>query len=242
MKNSQYNKLFINNKSPKLAVLIDPDKCSDKMIGELKNKSSVPDFILVGGSHVSVISDKCIAEIKKVVKVPVLLFPGNPIQISSAADAVLLLILISGRNPEYLIGHHVTAAPLIRQHKLETIPTGYMLVGDHAGTSVSYITQTMPIPENKTEIIIATDMAGEMTGNRLLYVEAGSGAGKSLKASVISAIRKSVSIPLMSGGGINDAATAISHWKAGADVVVVGTAFERNPSLIKSFVKARNRV
>jgi putative glycerol-1-phosphate prenyltransferase len=242
MKDKLYKKLFGEIKGPMLAALIDPDCYSREMLNVISRKDGAPDFVLVGGSHVSELPAKCVAEIKKVTGLPVLLFPGNPVQVCPGADAVLMLLLISGRNPEYLIGHHVTAAPVIKKYGLETIPMGYILAGDHAGTSVSYITQTLPIPAGKTEMIVATAMAGEMTGSRLIYLEAGSGAGIPLPAETVAAVRKSITVPLFSGGGILRPATAVAHWKAGADVVVVGTVFEKNPTVLREFVKARNKI
>lgn len=224
-----------------LAALIDPDSYSREML-KVMATAPTPDFVLVGGSHVSELPGKCVSDVKKATGLPVILFPGNPIQVTPEADAVLMMVLISGRNPEYLIGHHVTAAPVIKKYGLETIPMGYILAGDHTGTSVSYITQTLPVPAGKTGLIVATAMAGEMTGNRLIYIEAGSGAGKPLPAKVIAAVRASVSVPLFSGGGISHPDHAVEHWKAGADVVVVGTAFEKDPAMLKAFVKARNQL
>lgn len=240
MKDNIYRKFFEKAKGPMLAILIDPDKYNPEMPVILSQKSNTPDFILVGGSQVSASTDECILDIKQKTGLPVLLFPGNPSQLSVHADAVLMLMLLSGRNPEYLIGHHVASAPLIKKHDTETISTGYILVGNHTVSSVCKVSRTVPIPSGETEKIIATSLAGEIIGNKIIYIEGGSGAERSLDTNIISEVRKNISVTIFSGGGIKSAAVASSHWKAGADVVVVGTAFENDPGIVRKLVVARD--
>jgi len=241
MSENFYKKFFADKKRALLAILIDPDKYIAEMAEVLSDKDSQPDFLLVGGSVVSASTDDCIKDLKQKTGLPVLLFPGDPSQLSVHADAVMMLMLLSGRNPEYLIGHHVSAVPFIREHNTETISTGYIVIGDHSNSSVCRVTQTCPIPENETERIISTAIAGQIIGNRIIYLEAGSGAGKPLDTKIISEVRKNTDVTIFSGGGICDPETASQHWKAGADVVVVGTAFEKEPGIVRSFVEM-NRI
>ena len=161
-----------------------------------------------------------------------MLFPGSPAQLSKHADAVLLLSLISGRNPELLIGHHVTAAPTLKAMGIETIPTGYMLVDGGKPTTVSYVSQTLPIPRDKPGIAACTALAGEMLGLRTIYMDTGSGAEFTVSPEMIAAVRNSVDLPIIIGGGIRDAKTARALCTAGADVLVIGTAFEEDPERI----------
>ncbi|MEA3317761.1 MAG: geranylgeranylglyceryl/heptaprenylglyceryl phosphate synthase, partial [Bacteroidota bacterium] len=187
------------------ALLIDPDKYSDTdLIRVIKNanKSDV-DLIFVGGSLLSTSIDKTIETIKNNTTIPVILFPGSVLQISSKADAILLLSLISGRNPDLLIGNHVIAASQIKKSKLDVIPTGYILVNGGKSTSVEYMSNTKPIPADKTDIAIATAMAGEMLGLKTIYLEAGSGADNSLKTEMIKKVKQNINIPLIVGGGLN---------------------------------------
>ncbi|MBT1687242.1 geranylgeranylglyceryl/heptaprenylglyceryl phosphate synthase, partial [Dawidia soli] len=170
--------------------------------------------------------------VKDHVKIPVVLFPGNSMQIEPTADALLFLSLISGRNPELLIGQHVVAAPIIRNTKLEVIPTGYMLVNSGRITSAAYISNTMPIPDDKYSLAAATAMAGEMLGLQALYMDAGSGAEKEISAKMIATVRKAIQIPLIVGGGINTSQKALRALEAGADMVVIGNALEKDPELL----------
>ena len=164
--------------------------------------------------------------------IPVILFPGNPLQISSNADALLLLSLISGRNPELLIGHQVLAAPELKRSKLEIIPTGYMLIEGGKLTSVNYMSQTLPIPSDKTDIAVSTAIAGEMLGMKLIYLEAGSGATEPVSVNMIKKVSDNVDLPVIVGGGIRDAKAASERCRAGADIIVVGNGFEDEPSLV----------
>ncbi len=225
-----------------LAVLIDPDFGQDEMALERTVQNACmakADLIFVGGSLLTSVSfDHCVGLVKRRSDRPVVLFPGSPAQLSSHADAVLFLSLISGRNPELLIGHHVTAAPTIKALGIEAIPTGYMLVDGGKPTTVSYVSQTVPIPHDKPGIAAATAIAGELLGLRTIYMDTGSGAKRTTSPEMIAAVRKSVELPIIIGGGIRDAATARALCQAGADVLVVGTAFEQDPELIFSMSEA----
>ncbi len=228
-------------KEKSLAVLIDPDKfgrANWKHIIPLAEKAGVNYFFAGGSMLVNDAFDSCITFLKMNSKIPVVLFPGSRFQISKNADALLLLSLISGRNPELLIGQHVLAAPELKRSGLEIIPTGYMLIDGGNLTSVNYVSQTLPIPADKTDIAVSTAMAGEMLGMKLIYLEAGSGAGKPVSASMISAVREKIQAPLIVGGGIRDAERASQSCKAGADVVVVGNGFEEDASLIFEIASA----
>ena len=171
--------------------------------------------------------DEIISSLKKECEIPIVLFPGNHSQISNKADGILFLSLISGRNPEYLIGQHVNAAPVLAKSKLEVIPTGYMLIENGKATSVEYISQTKPIPRNKTDIALATAMAGEMLGLKMIYLEAGSGAKHPVPVKMIKSLAATLKIPIIVGGGIRSKKQMQKAFKAGADIVVVGTAIEK---------------
>lgn len=217
-----------------LAVLVDPDRYDTgklKMVAELSNENHV-DFFLVGGSLTFTSIDDTIAELKKWTKLPVILFPGNVMQVSGLADGILFISLISGRNPEFLIGQHVVAAPEIRKSGIEVLPTAYILIENGKRTSVEYMSSTVPIPASKPEIAIATAMAGEMLGFRLIYLEAGSGASQTVGLNLISGVRKNISCPLLVGGGIRSGGQLTDIYAAGADIVVAGNAIEENPELI----------
>ncbi len=230
-----YDKIIRKPGTGQLAVLIDPDmqtKESLQKLLEIAGKSKIS-FFLVGGSIVYNTVDFVIEQIKTQTTIPVLLFPGSLLQISTKADGILLLSLISGRNPEYLIGNHVVAAPVLKSSSLEIIPTGYMIVENNTTTSVEYMSNTKPIPANKPDIAVATAMAGEMLGLKTIYIEAGSGAGHTVSTKMIKEIKKNIDIPLIVGGGIKTKKQADSIIDAGADVIVVGTAVEDNPYFIK---------
>ena len=223
------------------AVLIDPDKVGIKDIDILVQKAedAQVDFFFVGGSLVlSEHLNECVKQIKKNSAIPVILFPGSPNQISKHADALLYLSLISGRNPELLIGQHVASASMIKNSGLEIMPTGYVLIDGGAPTTVSYISNTLPIPADKNDIALATAMAGEMLGMKLIYMDAGSGAKTPITESMIKVVSKNISIPLIVGGGITDAEKAYLNCKAGADVIVVGNAIEKDICLIKEMSAA----
>lgn len=225
-----------NSKQKQLAVLIDPDSVvgEKELINTCKlcDEAKV-DLILVGGSLITNgFWDKCVTLIKANTTIPVLLFPGNNMQVHNEADAILFLSMISGRNPELLIGKHVLAAPGLRKSGIEVIPTAYMIVDGGNITSVMYMSNTMPIPHDKNNIAKCTAMAGEMLGLKLMYLDAGSGAKTPISASMISDVNSVVNVPVFVGGGIKTAQQAIASANAGADVVVIGNAFEENPNLI----------
>ncbi len=228
-----------------LAVLIDPDKMDAERLpdlAELLNISKV-DYVFVGGSLMTgSFFNECTQWLKAHAEAPVVLFPGSSLQVHPAADALLLLSLISGRNPELLIGNHVAAAPLLKSSGLEIIPTGYMLIESGKLTSVVYMSHTTPIPSDKPDIAMCTAMAGEMLGMKLIYMDAGSGAGRPVTASVIRSVKKNISIPLIVGGGIRCKDSAAAAWKAGADLVVVGNALEKDPLFLVDLCRERDLV
>ena len=232
---------FTDKNRKKLAVLIDPDKPTDAQILSIieKAKAADVDFFFVGGSLLVTDSlDHCIKLIKANCNIPVLIFPGNSLQISKYCDGFLLLSLISGRNPEMLIGRHVIAAPYLKLYGNEIIPTGYMLIDSGKATSVSYMSDTTPIPHDKDDIAMCTAIAGEMLGLKLIYLEAGSGALMPVSTSMISKVSQMIKIPLIVGGGIKTPEMAADAVKAGADVIVIGTAFEKEPEMLQQFAKA----
>jgi len=228
-----------------LAVLIDPDKTDAKKIDELTELTSkaLVDYLLVGGSLViSNHLDEVVQRIKKNSTIPVILFPGTPSQVSKFADGLLYLSLISGRNPELLIGQHVISAPFVKQSGLEIISTGYMVIDGGAPTTVSYISNATPIPADKNEIAICTALAAEMLGMKLIYMDAGSGARKAIHEDMIAAVRAQIEIPLVVGGGIREPEKAYLNCRAGADLIVVGNAIEKNSSLIMEMSDAVHSV
>ena len=223
------------------AVLIDPDKVNPAQIAELcaiANEAAV-DYLFVGGSLVVTNHlDEVVQNVKKETDIPVILFPGSPSQVSRYADALLYLSLISGRNPELLIGQHVISAPIVRQSGLEIMSTGYMVIDGGAPTTVSYISNAAPIPHDKNEIAVCTAMAGEMLGMKLIYMDAGSGARRPITEAMISAVSSHINIPLVIGGGITSPEKAYLNCKAGADVIVVGNAIEKDISLLREMSDA----
>jgi phosphoglycerol geranylgeranyltransferase len=225
------------NRRKQLAVLLDPDKINDfEAYRDLIKAaaSSGVDYFLVGGSLITTNHfSNLIRHIKEVTSIPVIIFPGSNLQIDSSADALLFLSLISGRNPEMLIGQHVVAAPVLKRSKLEIIPTGYMLVNSGRQTAASYLSNTTPIPADKPTIAACTAMAGEMLGLKLIYLDAGSGAEAPVPARIISMVRKSVNCPLIVGGGIRSRNKAFLALEAGADTLVIGNGVEQSPGLIE---------
>ena len=226
----------------RVALLVDPDGYDNKSLEELMGFINLypPDLLLVGGSILFKPIEITITTLKLGTKVPVFIFPGNLFQLSDRADGILFLSLISGRNPEFLIGNHVLAAPHLGRSGLEVIPTGYMLIGNGHPSSVEYMSNTSPIPGDKADIAVATAMAGEMLGLKALYLEAGSGASHSVEPGMIEAIRKNISLPLLVGGGIRSELRALELFHAGADMIVVGNAVEKDPGLLKTFCSARD--
>ncbi len=243
MKNQLYQQFRERKKSghKSFAVLIDPDKVDVEKTDQLITLAldAHVDYLFVGGSLViSNHLDECIKRIKALCIIPVVLFPGSPSQISKYADALLYLSLISGRNPELLIGQHVISAPFVKGSGLEIMPTGYMVIDGGAPTTVSYISNASPIPADKNEIAMCTAMAGEMLGMKLIYMDAGSGAKRAIGEMMIEKVAKHIEAPLIVGGGISDPEKAYRNCKAGADVIVVGNAIEKDPGLIKEMSNA----
>ncbi|PWT76475.1 MAG: geranylgeranylglyceryl/heptaprenylglyceryl phosphate synthase [Bacteroidetes bacterium] len=243
MKETIYHELMNKKKKGQksFAVLLDPDKVNDKKIEDLIDKAHFAgvDYFLVGGSLViSNHLDEVVQQIKKKSAIPVILFPGTPSQVSKYADALLYLSLISGRNPELLIGQHVISAPFVKGSGLEIMSTGYMVVDGGAPTTVSYISNASPIPADKNEIAVCTAMAGEMLGMKLIYLDAGSGARRPVTEEMISQVASCIEIPLITGGGIRNPEKAYLNCKAGADVIVVGDAIEKDSTLMKELADA----
>lgn len=233
------------NGKKSFAVLIDPDKVNHEKMCQIIRLAVAAqvDYFLVGGSLViSNYLDECVQIIKQNCSIPVLLFPGNSTQVSKYADALLYLSLISGRNPELLIGQHVVSAPAIKQSGLEIMSTGYMVIDGGAPTTVSYISNATPLPADKNEIAMCTAMAGEMLGMKLIYMDAGSGAKRAVSESMIEKVANCIEVPLIIGGGITDPEKAYLNCKAGADIIVVGNAIEKDESLIMEMASAVHSV
>ena len=228
------------------AVLIDPDTIKDsgnliKLINiAVENKV---DFFFVGGSLLTGNNlHHVIQLIKNNSQLPVVLFPGSTMHIDVLADAVLFLSLISGRNPELLIGQQVIAAPVLKRSNLEILPTGYLLIDADNRTTVSYMSNTVPIPADKYSVAVCTAMAGEMLGLKLIYMDAGSGAKYPISPRMIASVRKSIDVPLIIGGGINSVEKALTSLKAGADMLVVGNGIEETPNLLIEVSDAINNL
>lgn len=225
------------------AWLLDPDKCNPEQVPgvvEVADEMKI-DCFLVGGSLVFTDGSRLIRELKSRSDIPVVLFPGSVNQVDMHADAILFLSLISGRNPDYLIGHHVLAAPRLKHSNLQILPTGYMLIDGGKPTSVQYMSNTTPIPRDKPDLAMATAMAGEMLGLELIYLDAGSGADIPVPCGIIEGVHQSVQLPVIVGGGLHDPEGVEAAYRAGADLVVVGNAVEGDPSLIRELVNVRDR-
>lgn len=232
-------KKSVNQKQ--LALLVDPDKYSQESLAlfvELA-KETLPDCIMVGGSLVAGSVEQVVQYIKSHTNIPVVLFPGNSHQLCNEADALLLLSLLSGRNADFLIGQHVVAAKAIRDSGIESISTGYILIDGGCSTSVEYMSNTKPIPRDKVEIIVATAIAGELIGNRLVYLEAGSGAINPVSKEAIQAVRQAISLPIIVGGGIRTVEQAKDAYLAGADMIVVGNALEKDRFFMRDLAQIR---
>lgn len=214
-----------------LAILLDPDKIDWNNLALLIEKinQSPATHIFIGGSFVETnFLDELILKIKENCILPIVLFPGNPSQISDKADAILFLSLISGRNPDFLIELQVKAAPILKKTQLEIISTGYILIESGAETAVERVSKTTPLDRNNLELALATAQAGEMLGNKLIYLEAGSGAKQAVPSEMIQLISENIEIPLLVGGGIIDLHGIQKAYDSGADLVVIGTAFEND--------------
>jgi phosphoglycerol geranylgeranyltransferase len=233
-KNSSLYRKFTDGEK-KFVPLVDPDKFTSagiKKVAVHSEKGGVP-FIFFGGSLVTKNNNREFLRIlKENCSVPIILFPGNQYQILDGADGILLLSLISGRNAEMLIGNHVVAAPVLKASGLDILPTGYILIDGGKPTAVSYMSNSTPIPYDKDDIACCTALAGEMLGLQLIYIDCGSGATKPASESMIQMIRRTISLPLIIGGGIRTSQQVYRLWDAGADVVVIGNAIEKNPQLI----------
>lgn len=230
-----------NNGKKSFAILIDPDKQNKNKLRKIikKAEESKVDYFFVGGSLLSYDSlDDCINTLKQNSKIPIILFPGNTMQINNKAEGILFLSLISGRNPDMLIGKQVIAAPILKESSLEVISTGYMLIDSGQQTTASYISNTQPIPSNKNTVAVCTALAGEMLGLKLIFMDGGSGAKNPISEKMITSVKRAINLPLIIGGGINSAKKAIDNCKAGADIIVVGNAIEKNINLINEIATA----
>ena len=225
----------------KFVVLIDPDKLRlgnmDSVL-QLASEAKVDYFFIGGSLVVNNMLDQCLESIREVCDIPMILFPGNSFQLSYRADAILFLSLISGRNADLLIGKHVITAPYLKLSPLEILPTGYMLIDGGTPTTVSYMSNTQPIPRNKHDVALCTALAGEMLGLKLMYMDAGSGAQNPVSTEMIDSVSSAIQIPLIVGGGIRTAEKVYENAKAGADVIVVGNAIEKDPQLIVDMAAA----
>jgi putative glycerol-1-phosphate prenyltransferase len=244
MVNNQLYTQFLEAKQTggkKFVVLIDPDKVRLGKISKVLEMSveAGVDYFFIGGSLVvNDMLDYVLKSMKDMCNIPMILFPGNSFQLSYKADGLLFLSLISGRNADLLIGKHVITAPFLKVSPLEIISTGYMLVDGGIMTSVQYMSNTSPIPANKEDIALCTALAGEMLGLKQIYMDAGSGAKNPISESMINTVSGGINIPLIVGGGISTPEKAAANAKAGADVIVVGNAIEKDPQLIKDMAMA----
>ncbi len=234
----EHIKIETRQKRKLLAVLIDPDKMDLKLLSQFIDKvnQSIITHIFVGGSTVDRgMTQKLVSALKPLTHLPLVLFPGDVSQISTAADALLFLSLLSGRNPDYLIGKHVEAASLLKDSALEIIPTAYILIESGKETAVQNVTKTQPLSDIST--IVNTAKAGELLGMQLIYLEAGSGAKQPINKKTIALVKATVNCPLIVGGGIRSKDALDKAYIAGADMVVIGTAFEQNKSFFKELNK-----
>jgi phosphoglycerol geranylgeranyltransferase len=225
-----------------VALLLDPDKASGNYLHNILQVAAEckTDFILTGGSLTFSNMDQMIDAIREHCSIPVILFPGNLLQLSYKADSILLLSLISGRNPELLIGNHVIAAPYLKNIRDKLISVGYILVSCGTKTSVEYISQTEAIPSDKPDIVTATAIAGEMLGLQMIYLEAGSGANNPVPAGIVRSVRENISVPLAVGGGIRNKNEVEEIFKAGANLIILGNGCESNPALLTEACKTRD--
>lgn len=226
------------NNIKQLAILLDPEKINwdEWEITVQAIQSSPAHMILVGGSsHSTLAVDQLVQELKKAIDLPVFLFPGNSTQLSAQADAILFLSLLSGRNPEYLIQQQVDAVPALMQLDLEVISTGYLLIESGQVTSVERVSNTQPISRTDIDLAVHTAKAGEYLGSKLIYLEAGSGAKFPVPLEMVEAVSNAIAVPLIVGGGLRTLQEIQAAYAAGADVVVIGTAFEDNPHFFASW-------
>lgn len=220
-----------------LAILLDPDKLKLKTIEKIISKinNAKANYIFVGGSMVAPdLTDLFVSKIKELSQLPVVLFPGDYTQLTQKADAVLFLSLLSGRNPEYLIEQQIQAVPFLRQSLLECIATGYILIDGGTFTSTQKVSNTLPISQKEVEHITHTALAGEYQGKKLIYLEAGSGAKNPVSEEIIQEVSNSCSIPIIVGGGIRSRNSIQNAYDNGADLVVIGTAFEEDYNMFEN--------
>jgi phosphoglycerol geranylgeranyltransferase len=239
VKGSVYDIIVKNKKKgvKLFSVLIDPDKFSSEVIKEAD--AAKVDFILIGGSKVKKGSfHRCVNSIRKISNIPLVIFPGGKEQVSEKADAILLLSLISGRNPDYLIGEHIHAARRLKKSGLEIIPTGYLLIGEGKKASVHSVSRTLPIKNSDKKLAVATAIAGELLGMKIIYLEGGSGTKTPLHSSLVREVRKNIAVPLIAGGGIDSPEKGLALLKAGADMIVVGNAIEKDITLVYKIANA----
>lgn len=227
-----------------LAILLDPDKidleASDVLVSKINQSPAT--HVFIGGSLVTTnILDELILKIKENCTLPIVLFPGNPSQISDKADAILFMSLLSGRNPDYLIGHQVNAVSKLKQTNLEILSTGYILIESGAETAVERVSKTKPLERSNLDLALATAQAGEMLGSKLIYLEAGSGAKQAVPLGMIEKVAENIEIPLIVGGGIVDLQGIQNAYHAGADLVVIGTAFEKNRNFFNAEIQIVNQ-
>ncbi|OQY74179.1 MAG: geranylgeranylglyceryl/heptaprenylglyceryl phosphate synthase [Ignavibacteriales bacterium UTCHB2] len=240
-----YNQLLntIKEKGAAYLILLDPDKLSEDRLGVfLKHceKSGVDGFLVGGSLMINGNFKSFVEKVKINTNLPVIIFPGSITQVSSFADAILFLSVVSGRNPEHLIGKHVLAAPSIKKSGIEPISTAYILVESGSTTTAVYMSGSLPVPRNKPEIAAATALAGEYLGMKFIYLEAGSGADNSIPNEMIKAVTSQCSIPVIVGGGIRSPKTAKEKVENGASIIVTGNYFENenNWDLIKDFASS----
>jgi putative glycerol-1-phosphate prenyltransferase len=217
-----------------LAILLDPDKTTIEEIPSIsiRIENLNAHFIFVGGSFVKQgITNLFVEKLKENTKIPIVLFPGDYSQVTNKADALLFLSLLSGRNPEYLIEQQIKSVPYLKNSTLEIIPTGYILIDGGTQSSVLKVSKTTPIAQNNIDLAVSTSVAGMYKGKQLIYLEAGSGAKMVVNPQIISAVKKNITIPLIVGGGIKSKEQLNNAYKNGADLVVIGTAFENNITL-----------
>lgn len=229
-------------KKKSVAILLDPDKSNGDNLRSLLKiaEESATDYIFAGGSLTFNNIDDLIDSVKEICSIPIVLFPGNLLQLSQKADTILLLSLISGRNPELLIGNHVIAAPFLKDVKAKIVSVGYILISCGTKTSVEYMSQTEAIPADKPDIAVATALAGEMLGMDMIYLEAGSGAAYHVPTGFVKTVRENISIPLAVGGGIKNKLEVREIFEAGADLIILGNACEKNPGLLNDACRVRD--
>ena len=226
-----------------IGLLLDPDNAKGDSLKNILRiaEEGKTDYILAGGSLTFNSIDNLIDDVRKLCSIPVVLFPGNLLQLTHKADIIMLLSLISGRNPELLIGNHIIAAPFLKDVREKLVSVGYILINCGTRTSVEYISQTEAIPSGKPEIVVATAMAGEMLGLEMIYLEAGSGATNPVPVSIVKAVRENVLIPIAVGGGIKNKKDIEEIFNAGADIIILGTGCEKNPELIRDACRIRDK-